>query len=122
MAEFNYNKIHFWLLSFFGLLEILALTGQIKLADYLDFVIKYSTFSIIVCLFSWNFESKINNKINFAHSEYQIKELVDELMAKRWVLVGILVATFILNVLAPDMWWIIYPVFVFIYLLLLLFL
>ncbi len=44
MTQFNYNKIHFWLLSFFGLLVILALTGQIKSAIYLDFAIKYSIF------------------------------------------------------------------------------
>jgi hypothetical protein len=118
--EFNYNKIHFWLLSFFGLLIILALTGQIKSDIYLDFAIKYSIFGIIICLFSWNVESKIINKAEFTKLGYHIDELIDDLMKKRWVLVGILVTTFIFNVLLPDLWWIFYPLFVFIYFFLLL--
>jgi hypothetical protein len=117
MTQFNYNKIHFWLLSFFGFLVILALTGQIKSAIYLDFAIKYSIFGIIICLFSWNFESKIINEINLTAREYQIEELIDDLMRKRWILVGILVTAFIFNVFFSDEWLIFYPVFVFIYLL-----
>ena len=48
MTEFNFKNIHFWLLSFFGVLVILALTSQIKSAIYSDFILKYCLFFVIL--------------------------------------------------------------------------
>ncbi|MFZ3384770.1 MAG: hypothetical protein WA144_12670 [Candidatus Methanoperedens sp.] len=121
MAELNYKNIHFWLLSFFGILVILALTGQIKSTIDSDFIKKYCLFGIIICLISWNFEIKIINKTkDYLFQEYMISKILGELDKNRWILLGILGITFIFNQLAPDVWFLIYGLFFFIYFILML--
>ncbi len=116
MAELNYKTIHFWLLSFFGIVVILALTGQIKSTIDSDFIIKYCLFGIIICLISWNFEIRIKNKTNDPYfSDYMIPKILGEMDKNRWVLLGTLGITFIFNLLAPDVWFIIYGLSLFIY-------
>lgn len=116
MTEFNYKNIHFWLLSFFGLLVILALTGQIKSAIYSDFIIKYCLFGIIICLISWNIEIKIISKVEDPYfRNYEITDILRDKYINQWISLVILGLTFVFHLLFSDWWLIFYGVFMLIY-------
>lgn len=126
--QFNYKDVHFYLLSLFGLLVILSLTGSINSSNISDFIIRYSIFGIVICLVSWHVESKIFSEAEAITGEilyrpdwddFRIYEKLSERNSNRQALILTLIPAFILSLVLPSLWWVVYPIFGFFYLFLL---
>ncbi len=92
--EFNYKRVHFYLLSIFSILLILSLTNAINNCNQTIVIRNYSIFGIIFCLLAWNFDENIRNKITLARS-YEIEELLNDRVKIQWGLVLVLFVVFL---------------------------
>jgi hypothetical protein len=118
--QFNYKEVHFYLLSFFGLLIFLSLIGSINSSDKSDFIMKYSIFGIVICLVSWHIESKIISEANAITGEiiyspdlddFRIHNKLNERNKNREVLLITLIPALFVSILLPSMWLLIYLIF-----------
>lgn len=115
--QFNYKAVHFYLLSFFGLLLSLSLIGSINSSDKSDFIMKYSIFGIVICLVSWHVESKIISEAKAITGEImyspdwddiRIHKKLSERNKNREALLITLIPALFISILLPSMWLLIY--------------
>ena len=114
--QFNYKSVPVWLLSFFGSLFGLSITGLVNPSLY-DFIMKYSSFGIVICLVSWHIESKIERKAKaitgeFGYEpewdEYRFHDKLSNKDVNCRALILTLGITLLFSLILPSYWWLIY--------------
>jgi hypothetical protein len=98
--EFNYKRVHFYLLSIFSILLILSLTNAINNCNQTTGIRNYSIFGIIFCLLAWALDEHIRNKITCTQPYYTniIKGLLNDRVYIQWGLILVLLVVLILYV------------------------